>query len=449
MDENEEKARSMIEGKSASSSDINIRNNAKNRMKNIVLDPVNKAGHHKQQDNSAKPYKSSRSTSSSTRQLKEVSQHLACFKIGDSKTKNSDKSKQSAAKMNPNTATSISTKVAVSGKTHSSIKVFSGKVTGNGTNTYTKSSRPKSHKNCITASDSNYPNTQQSTQTQQDFSQNCPTPRSTVKCISTDYRSNTDDIDSRSTTPVSQTPTSISSFERSDSKINSNISKKLSSDANRKPKPLAYFLPLCNNATPINVGSRILRQKGLESTLNKENRNILSNYISALNASSIEIRQNKSNKTVLKKIPATPGIDPSKTLQEALIENKPNFIKMSEYRVETLRQIKEERCLFSEMRRTALENLAKDAPKNQIKAHIPLTTVPKPKPRRLFNYKEMVKETRRKYEQLPEVLNARYDAKRISNYQTNRLMADIYQRKIKDNVLKGRVSMTHTFNLFN
>ena len=99
------------------------------------------------------------------------------------------------------------------------------------------------------------------------------------------------------------------------------------------------------------------------------------------------------------------------------------------------------------MRRTALENLAKDAPKNQIKARLPLTTVSKPKPRRLFNYKEMVNETKRKYNQLPEVLNARYDEKKFSNYRTNRLMANIYQRKLKDNVLKGKVSMTHAFNI--
>jgi hypothetical protein len=434
----------MIEGKSASGSDINIINNAKNSMQNNKLHPLIKTVDLKPKDDSAKPYKSRNPIIS-------PSQQLPGFKIDVDKTRKSNKSKQSATKNNPSSykATTSSIKEASSGKTHSSIKVFSGKVTGNGLNTYTKSSKPKGHKHGTTASGITHPNTQQSTQTQQDFSQNFPTPRSTVKSISTDYRSNTEDIDSRSTTPVSQTTTSISSFEKSDSKVNSNISKKLSSGANRKRKSLAYYLPLCNNATPIIVGSQILREKGLENTLNKENRNILSNYISALNASSIEIHQNKSKKTVSKVFPVTSTVDPSKTLQEALIENKQNFIKKSKYRVEILRQIKQERCLFSEMQRRVLENLAKEAPKNQIKTRLPLTSVQKPKPRRLFNYKKMVEATRRKYEQLPEVLNARYDAKKMSNYRTNRLMADIYQRKLKDNVLKGTVSMTHTFNPFN
>ena len=64
-----------------------------------------------------------------------------------------------------------------------------------------------------------------------------------------------------------------------------------------------------------------------------------------------------------------------------------------------------------------------------------------------FDYKEMVKETRRKYEKLPEVLNAKYEARRTSSYRTNRLMADIYQRKLKDHVLKGKISLNHSFNI--
>ena len=98
------------------------------------------------------------------------------------------------------------------------------------------------------------------------------------------------------------------------------------------------------------------------------------------------------------------------------------------------------------MRRNLLENIAKDAPKNQVR-NLPLSTIPKPKPRRLFDYKEMVKETRLKYENLPEVLNAKYEARRTSIYRTNRLMADIYQRKLKGHVLKGKISMNHNFNI--
>merc|ERR1712110_950453 len=155
-----------------------------------------------------------------------------------------------------------------------------------------------------------------------------------------------------------------------------------------------------NHATPIQVGSRILRHQGLEGNLNKENRNILSNYISSLNVSTIDINpKQKSPKVNLDKIPAKPIVDPNKTLQEALHENLPTFIRKSQYRVEVLRQIKEERCLYTEMQRKMIENLVNEAPRNQIKSRFPITTASKP--RRLFNYREMVRETRRKYESLP------------------------------------------------
>ena len=63
--------------------------------------------------------------------------------------------------------------------------------------------------------------------------------------------------------------------------------------------------------------------------------------------------------------------------------------------------------------------------------------IPKqPRQRRLFNYNQMVAETRQKYQNLPEVVCAKNVAKKRSQDNANRLMAQIYKRKIKDQVLK-------------
>ena len=332
-------------------------------------------------------------------------------------------------------------------KNISTASVISGHVVGNGSNTYTKSSKPKYHKR-DTQGHSHHSKIQKSTQTEKNNTADTDTPRSDIISISTDYRSHSGDIRSHSSTSVSLSVSSTSSFEKSNKKGTSGEKKQRKS--NTKQRSFAYYLPLYNNATPIQVGSRVLRHQGLEGNLNKENRNILSNYISSLNASAIDINpKKKSPKVTVDNLPAKPIIDPNKTLQEALNENLPSFIKKSQHRVEVLRQIKEERCLYSEMQRKMIENLVNEAPRNQIKGRFPITTAPKPKPRRLFNYKEMVRETRRKYESLPEVLYAKYENKRMSSYRTNRLMADIYQRRLKDNVLKGKVSIGYNRNILN
>jgi len=62
---------------------------------------------------------------------------------------------------------------------------------------------------------------------------------------------------------------------------------------------------------------------------------------------------------------------------------------------------------------------------------------------RLFDYKSMVAESRRKYQQLPEVQRLRLELQRRSNYRTNQLMASVFRKRLKKRVLKGQVSMSH------
>ena len=55
----------------------------------------------------------------------------------------------------------------------------------------------------------------------------------------------------------------------------------------------------------------------------------------------------------------------------------------------------------------------------------------------------MVKEARKKYLALPEVKRQQMEMQRRSNYRTNRLMASVFKKRLKNRVLKGQVSMSH------
>ena len=450
MDETEENERRGIEGKSASGSDTNTKQDSrKNKIPNLRDPSLAKVTKEKSKNKVLKSGQSGdkvSTTASTSAGILQDNCYLKKSKSGKTTDKVNKLTSRKTVSKNLETMSASAGRYPA-GTSISSTGVISGKVFGGGSNTYTKSA----HKNRTTTKCMKAAQIQKSTQTQQDFCQNFPTPRSTTKSISADYRSNKQEGELCSPTSMSQTSASSSALEKSNREVKENLPPRELPKAKPKRKPIAYYLPLYNNASPIKVGSRILRDKGIESSLNKENRNILSNYLSALNASSIEINPKKKTEDVLiEKIPiSTTVIDPCKSLKDALYEYNPDFIKKSEWRVEILRQIKEERCLFSELQRKLLEDLAKEAPKNQIQTRLPLTSIPKPKPRRLFNYKQMVMESKRKYEQLPEILMAKYDAKRMANYRTNRLMADVYQRKLKDNVLRGKVSMTNRVNILN
>ena len=72
----------------------------------------------------------------------------------------------------------------------------------------------------------------------------------------------------------------------------------------------------------------------------------------------------------------------------------------------------------------------------------PPTFVPA-KVERIFDYKTMVRETREKYKKLPEIQQQVYDMKRKTSFRTNRIMRDMYKKKLQEKVLRGRVSHNH------
>ena len=132
--------------------------------------------------------------------------------------------------------------------------------------------------------------------------------------------------------------------------------------------------------------------------------------------------------------------DEVQTLQEALLQKKPDFIQRSLMRVEILNNIKTQRLIHAERYQIWLDQMSqKPGRETMIFSQPPVM----PKMPRLFTYREMVGQARAKYQKLPEVVYCKAVAKRKSSYQTNRLKADMYKKKLQKKVLQGRVSLTH------
>ena len=131
-------------------------------------------------------------------------------------------------------------------------------------------------------------------------------------------------------------------------------------------------------------------------------------------------------------------------MQQALAECKPEFLRRSKMRVEILREIRQEREAHSELcKKWIIQHNAGQiaGPDRTGNAEgrtfsVPANLPKQPRQRRLFNYNQMVEETRQRYQGLPEVVSARLEAKKRSRENANRLMALMYKHKIKQQVLK-------------
>jgi len=198
----------------------------------------------------------------------------------------------------------------------------------------------------------------------------------------------------------------------------------------KKSKPVAYYLS-------------VPKESGIKkASKNKENSNILANYLSEANVISFarpktappaKTRKNEDVISLGKEANV-------QTLQEALLQKNPDFIQRSMMRVEILNNIKTQRLIHAERYRLWLDEMSqKPGRETRIFSQPPSM----PKMPRLFTYREMVGQARAKYQKLPEVVYGKAVAKRKSSYQTNRLKADMYKKKLQEKVLQGRVSLTH------
>ena len=218
--------------------------------------------------------------------------------------------------------------------------------------------------------------------------------------------------------------------KQAEKKANRSNKAPASMASKKRSKPVAYYLSVPKESV-VKVGTK-------KAKTDKENSNILANYLSEAVEAEISQRppnsaKSRKNEDVIKK-------DNVQTLQEALLQKKPDFIQRSLMRVEILNNIKTQRLIHAEKYRLWLDEMSK-APgrETRIFSQPPLM----PKMPRLFTYREMVHQAREKYQKLPEVAYSKAVAKRKSSYQTNRLKADMYKKKLQRKVLQGRVSLNN------
>ena len=88
----------------------------------------------------------------------------------------------------------------------------------------------------------------------------------------------------------------------------------------------------------------------------------------------------------------------------------------------------------------APEEVACQSPRSRRIAEPSFTPVPVV---RVFNHRDMVRATREKYNELPEIQNMKHDTKKSGKHRLNRLMAQIYSSRLQRKVVRGKVSLTH------
>ena len=230
--------------------------------------------------------------------------------------------------------------------------------------------------------------------------------------------------------------------------LNSNatfITKKSPKQRKRSPKkktskkgaPVAYYLPV-DNMSPIRIGSRVLRENN--GWMASDNRNIISSYVASLDTQPIRKRQHQSTSASTSSQSNIDQMNESMSLQQALMNRRKDFVRSCEKRVNAMKKAKDARILRSTKQEAWLEELARQSPRSQRLAEPCFTPVPVV---RVFNHREMVKATRDKYQELPEVKYAKMDAKRNVRYRGNRLMSKIYSSRLQRKVV-GRRQVSFT-----
>ena len=106
----------------------------------------------------------------------------------------------------------------------------------------------------------------------EDFGQTFPTPRDLNIMASSD----------QNLQPSQQQQLPKKAF------VSKNHNNRSNKKAAAKRQPLAYYLPL-ERASPIIIGRKVLKEKAFEEDLSKENRNLLANYLSAVDTNTIAI----------------------------------------------------------------------------------------------------------------------------------------------------------------
>ncbi|XP_046979830.1 uncharacterized protein LOC124545070 isoform X1 [Schistocerca americana] len=129
------------------------------------------------------------------------------------------------------------------------------------------------------------------------------------------------------------------------------------------------------------------------------------------------------------------------TLQELLRSRRPDYVQNAEERrhcVAEMTRLREQR--LQECRNLLAAGLAPPPPPppSSVASEVLVNR------RRVFTQKQMKSLTKRHYRLLPETQNKNSERKRKQDFRTNRLMAEIFARKLQRRVLKGEVNLSNS-----
>lgn len=144
---------------------------------------------------------------------------------------------------------------------------------------------------------------------------------------------------------------------------------------------------------------------------------------------------------------AGPGRDPLKpfvraTLQESLQLHRPDFISRSGERIKRLKLVVQERKLQNMLQseREALFNTVREWQGHRDAMHLlPKRGFLAAQKKRPVGKKEMIQRSKWIYEQLPEVQKKREEEKRRLEYKSYRLRAQLYKKKLTNQLLGRKV----------
>ncbi|XP_072793665.1 centrosome-associated protein ALMS1 isoform X1 [Vicugna pacos] len=131
------------------------------------------------------------------------------------------------------------------------------------------------------------------------------------------------------------------------------------------------------------------------------------------------------------------------TLQESLHLHRPDFISRSGERIKRLKLIVQERKMQNMLQseRDALFNTGREwqGCRGPVHPLLPKRGFLAAQKKRPIGKKEMIQRSKRIYEQLPEVQKKREEEKRRSEYKSYRLRAQLYKKKVANQLLGRKV----------
>ncbi|XP_077295494.1 uncharacterized protein LOC143917786 [Arctopsyche grandis] len=140
------------------------------------------------------------------------------------------------------------------------------------------------------------------------------------------------------------------------------------------------------------------------------------------------------------------------TVEDYLNKNRPRFADKADKRQEYIREFYDAKKNYETQRRKLLEkdilNIADlkgnglpDAPV------LKYNKLPLPVNRKIFNAKDIVKRTARRCQRLPEVLERKRFLKKERQTKANRLMSELFVKKLQQKALKGIVNISHNSDI--